>query len=138
MGLQCSVVNTPIRLICSPQSVRCGSYENSHLKIAPSTDVKFENMITQNSISSNKQAKRVLFSCEEDYDVDKLESNRDACDNIPDVSQACTEDSNVSNFVLSQKVCLLTLLLILNSSRHGVLLEIIHYLMQTIAFLHAT
>ncbi|XP_028798511.1 uncharacterized protein LOC114753966 [Neltuma alba] len=151
MGFQCSVVNTPARLICSPQSVSCGSYESSHLKIAsstdmlttetpaqstprrlaPSSDVKLEIMTTQNSISCNKHVKRVLFSHEGDYDGDKLESSRDACDNIPEDGRACTEDFSVSNFVvLSQKVCLLTLLLFFNSSRHGILPEIIHNSMQ--------
>ncbi|XP_054810236.1 CDT1-like protein b [Prosopis cineraria] len=62
-------------------------------------------MIAQNSISCNKQVKRVLFSQEGDYDADKLESSGDACDNIPEASQGCTEDFNVSNsVVLSNKV----------------------------------
>ncbi|KAK4280536.1 hypothetical protein QN277_012151 [Acacia crassicarpa] len=125
MGLQSSVVNTPARLICSPQSVSCGSYESSCLKIALSTDVlmaktpaqstprrlahnsdvKLNIMTTQNSISSNKHVKRVLFSHEGNYDVDKLQPSRDACDNIPEASEARTEDFDVSNsVVLSHKV----------------------------------
>ncbi|XP_054807430.1 CDT1-like protein a, chloroplastic [Prosopis cineraria] len=116
MGFLCSVFNTPARLICSPQSITHGSSESSYLKIAsstdivvtetpaqstprrlvPNSDVKLKIMITQNSISCTKQVKRVLFSQEGDYDADKLESSRDAFDNIPEVSQGCTEDFNIS------------------------------------------
>lgn len=139
MCLQPSAINTPVRLICSPKSVSCGSYESPDVKIVSSTDilmtetpaqsepkrlvpgsdVKLQILTTQNSISCNKPAKRVLdFSCEEgnndalDICVNKLESSRDAHDNIFEDSRGCTEGFSASSYVdLLQKVCLLTLLL---------------------------
>ncbi|KAF7820286.1 CDT1-like protein a, chloroplastic [Senna tora] len=129
---QPSVINTPAHLICSPKSDSCDGLEGPNIKIAssidisitetpaqsaprrlvPSSDDKHQIMTTQNSISCNKSAKRVLdFSHEEgdnnalDISIDTLESSRDAHDNIPEASRECTEGLNASSSVfMPQKV----------------------------------
>ncbi|KAF1859409.1 hypothetical protein Lal_00009993 [Lupinus albus] len=113
---QPSVINTPVHMICPPDSTSGSSSESPETKVVlctdslmtetpvqsapqrlmPTSDVKLPNTTSQNSISCYKPAKRVLdFSLMEgndDLDIraDKIESS------IPGPSRGCSEDFKFS------------------------------------------